>query len=353
MRKNLLFSSIFVLLGFFPASLSAQNEPSQAQAPPTQKDSASAEAAVPVDEAILWRLQGGGEIVGELVKETPAEVFVDIGPSIISFPTGDVLNRQPLSEIKETAPESRAGLGTGSYDEETGSLVFRSRQDTGEVLSQQGILEEVKRSVVLVSNPGGLGTGWIIDNDGRLVTNRHVTGDNLYQTVTLFVKRGDQWEKERIENCEVEAYSTLLDIAIVQLDMEQVREKGIQIEPLPVAEAGALEAGDVVYAIGNPGMGRMVLDHTISEGIVSSLSRNFNDVLYLQTTAPVNPGNSGGPLVNRRGEVVGLVTLKAMFQEGVAFALPVFYIHHFIRHSNAFAISETTQPDGFRYHRPQ
>jgi serine protease Do len=144
-----------------------------------------------------------------------------------------------------------------------------------------------------------------------------------------------------------------LDIAIVQLDMDRVRELGITLNPLTVAPPGSLESGDAVYAVGNPGMGFMVLDHTVSEGIVSSLARNFNDVVYLQTTAAVNPGNSGGPLVNTRGEVVGLITLKAMFQEGVAFALPVDYIHQYLRYSEAFAVSELYRNQGFRYHRPE
>lgn len=318
---------------------------------------ASAQDASPAREAgdtLHWRLKGGGEIVGELVKETPRNVFVDIGPSIITIPTDAVEARRSLSEPAPDGEKNAAGMGTGVYDPETGSLVFRPRDGGEKILSQQEILDEVKRSVVLVSNPAGLGTGWIIDKEGRIVTNRHVVGDEAFQTVTLFVKRGDgQWVKEKIENNEVVAYSSLLDIAIVQLDMDEVTKRGLDIEPVKIAEPGSLEAGDAVYAIGNPGMGRMVLDHTISEGIASSLARNFNDVIYMQTTAAVNPGNSGGPLVNRQGEVVGLVTLKAIFQEGVAFALPVDYIVHFLKYSNAYAVTESNTTDGFRYHRPR
>ncbi|HNM46782.1 MAG TPA: trypsin-like peptidase domain-containing protein [Candidatus Sumerlaeota bacterium] len=206
---------------------------------------------------------------------------------------------------------------------------------------------------MLVSNPAGLGTGWIIDTNGRLVTNHHVVGNESYQTVTIFVKNGNQWDKKRIENCEVVSFSTLLDIAIVQLDMNAVREQGITLHPIKIAPSDALEPGDVVYAVGNPGMGRMVLDHTISQGIVSSLARNFNDVIYLQTTAAVNPGNSGGPLVNERGEVIGLVTLKAIFQEGVAFALPVDYIHQFLKNSQAYAVSDANRNKGYRYLPPE
>jgi serine protease Do len=303
-------------------------------------------------ELMLYQLQGGGEVVGELVKQTPDQVFLDIGPSIIGIPASSVMNSMPLSEMTKDS-DSKAAQGMGVYDEETGSVVFRSRPGSGEILSQQQILDNVKRGVVVVSNPAGLGTGWLINSDGQLITNHHVIGNETYQTVTLFVKKGNQWQREKIDNCTVEAFSSLHDIALVQLNMDQVREKGIELHPVKIAETGALEAGDLVYAVGNPGMGRMVLEHTISEGIVSSLQRNFNDVIYLQTTAPVNPGNSGGPLVNQRGQVVGLITLKATFQEGVAFALPVEYIHHFLRHVKAYTVDDMNKNKGYRYHRPQ
>ena len=114
-----------------------------------------------------------------------------------------------------------------------------------------------------------------------------------------------------------------------------------------------LGEGDPVYAIGNPGMGREILDHTISEGIASSLTRNFDDILYIQTTAAVNPGNSGGPLLNNYGEVVGLVSLKAYFQEGIAFALPVEYIRFFLNHRKGFAYGKANPNTGYHYLTPQ
>lgn len=304
------------------------------------------------DSLLLWRLLGGGEVLGSLVKETPHEFYIDIGPTVIDVPKDTVVEKIPLSERSKES-ESPLGLGTAAFDAETGSVVFGSGRASAGLLSQREVLEKVKKSVVLVSNPGGLGTGWFVSSEGRIVTNHHVVGRELYQTVTVFVKSGEQWERKKIENNKVVAVSDLLDIAVIQLDMEKAKELSITIDPLVVAPSGSLEAGDSVFAVGNPGMGFMVLDHTISEGIVSSLSRNFNDVIYLQTTAAVNPGNSGGPLVNARGEVVGLITLKAIFQEGVAFALPVDYVHHFLAHTDAFAVSELSRNQGFRYHSPE
>lgn len=300
------------------------------------------------DEVLLWRLQGGGEVVGELVKETPTGYFIDIGPTIVEVPRGALLEKLKVSDLTD-----ETGKAQGTLDPTTQAIVERSHRDSGEMLSQNDILDNVKRGVVLVSNPAGLGTGWLINKEGQLITNHHVVGSEPYQTVTLFVKNGTQWERRKIDNCKVEAMSTLLDIALVQLDMDKVRDQKLELYPLEIDEPNTLSSGDVVYAVGNPGMGRMVLEHTISEGIVSSLQRNFNDVIYLQTSAAVNPGNSGGPLINQRGEVVGLVTLKATFQEGVAFALPVEYVHQFLRHLKGYALDDNNNSKGYRYHRPQ
>lgn len=343
--QTLAIAALLLTLGSFPV--------------PAQENAAGTEILIPGDKSsstkdaqLLWKLKGGGEIVGKLVKETPDEIFIDIGPRIIGVPTSSVGERIDLTKAQEESGTSEAGTGSGVFDPQTGSLTFKSRNGEGKILSQQEVLEEVKKSVVLVSNPGGLGTGWVIDDTGRLVTNHHVVGNELFQTVTVFVKNGTQWEKKKIENCKVEAFSTLWDIAIVQVDLEKAKEQGIKLVPITIAKPRSLEAGDKVFAVGNPGMGGMVLDHTISEGIASSLARNFNDVIYLQTTAAVNPGNSGGPLVNERGEVVGLVTLRAMFQEGVAFALPVESIMAFLNNSKAYAVSEVARNQGFRYYPP-
>ena len=93
------------------------------------------------------------------------------------------------------------------------------------------------------------------------------------------------------------------------------------IEPLPVVgETPAV--GSKVFAIGNPGMGDKILEQTMSEGIVSATNRKLGDQTYIQHTAAVNPGNSGGPLFNEKGQVVGMVTLKARL-ENVSFAIPV------------------------------
>lgn len=298
---------------------------------------------------VFLALKGGGEMIGRLVKRTPTHLFLDIGPTIVDLPLESVSEALGMEELEARRPAAI------DQEEDAPALAALERSATGQLLSQTEIVERAKSSVVLISNPGGAGSGFVLDTQGRIVTNHHVIRGERYQTVNIFRESDGQWERVVFNNVPVHSYSPLYDIAVLQLDLDEVKEKGVELVPLPIAEPGSLRVGDAVYAIGNPGVwvgrGRM-LEHTVSEGIVSSLSRNVRDVLYIQTTAAVNPGNSGGPLVNREGRVVGLVTLKAAFQEGIGFALPTSLIHHFLDNRESYAFSDQAENRGFRYLPP-
>ena len=227
-------------------------------------------------------------------------------------------------------PSAGPGLVTGPFDQN---------------------LERIQEAVVMVSNAGGMGAGFLIRPDGLLMTNFHVVRGERLNDVTLFLrnKRGEV-QQTKYRDAEVQAYSSLLDVALVQIPADQLGDK-----PLPYLELApddSIRTGMRVHAIGNPAVGAKVLDHTVSDGIVSSASRNFNDVIYIQTTAAVNPGNSGGPLLNDMGQVVGMVTFRAFFQEGLAFALPSWYLSHFRRNMSAYAPTGEDKKLGYRYHDP-
>jgi serine protease Do len=156
----------------------------------------------------------------------------------------------------------------------------------------------------------GLGSGFIIDRDGTILTNYHVV-DGAQKIV---VKLSDG----RSFDAKVLGKDQKTDIAIIKIGAGQ---------DLPAAALGdsdRLEVGEWVMAIGNP----FGLDHTVTSGIVSAKGRHigagpYED--YIQTDASINPGNSGGPLINLRGEVVGINT--AIFSQsggniGIGFAIP-------------------------------
>jgi serine protease Do len=159
----------------------------------------------------------------------------------------------------------------------------------------------------------GLGTGFLFDKTGVVLTNNHV----VEGASSVRVKLSDERELPG----EVVGTDQTTDIAVVRIDAKGLR-------PLPLGDSDALEVGDWVVAIGNP----FGLSHTVSAGIISAKGRSRRDVQldptgyydFLQTDASINPGNSGGPLLNLRGEVVGMNTaIRGGGAQGIGFAIPI------------------------------
>ncbi|HSO31841.1 MAG TPA: trypsin-like peptidase domain-containing protein [Labilithrix sp.] len=160
----------------------------------------------------------------------------------------------------------------------------------------------------------GLGTGFIVDKEGVIITNNHVIEGADEITVLL--------SDEKRYPAKVTGRDPRTDIAVVKIDGAK------DLKAIPLGDSDALEVGDWVVAIGNP----FGLSHTVSAGIVSAKGRGGNDVRldatgyynFLQTDASINPGNSGGPLLNLRGEVVGMNTaIRGDGAQGIGFAIPI------------------------------
>lgn len=159
----------------------------------------------------------------------------------------------------------------------------------------------------------GLGTGFIIDKDGTILTNNHVIED----ATTISVKLDDGKELPG----RIVGRDAPTDLAVVKIDAKD--------EPtLSLGDSDAMEVGDWVVAIGNP----FGLEHTVSAGIVSAKGRTKEDVPldpsgfynFIQTDASINPGNSGGPLLNLKGEVVGINSaIRGGGAQGIGFAIPI------------------------------
>ncbi len=159
-----------------------------------------------------------------------------------------------------------------------------------------------------------MGSGFIVDSDGYIVTNAHVIGDGKYENITVSLIDGST------EVGEVLWYDTTLDLAVVKINKTG----------LPAVELGdsdTLMVGEPAVAIGNP----MTLDleRTVTQGIISGLNRSiaFEDGTVIepliQTDASINSGNSGGPLFNAKGEVIGINTAKMSTAEGLGFSIPI------------------------------
>lgn len=162
-------------------------------------------------------------------------------------------------------------------------------------------------SIVGIRTSAGQGSGFLLDSSGLIVTNHHVVGSafsvkvKLYDGTTL--------------NGRVLRRDAVSDAALVKLEGDINDVAG-----LPICHTDAVRVGQSVVAIGNP----LSLSNTVTQGIVSGFRRNPSRSL-IQTDTAVNPGNSGGPLLNRDGTVIGIVTEKIVSEgvEGLGFALPI------------------------------
>ena len=173
-------------------------------------------------------------------------------------------------------------------------------------------------SVVSVRTGSGSGTGFLVDSDGTIVTNAHVVGDSS-QVQVRFDDKGS------LVDADVLSVDTSTDLAALK-----VSDVPDGVQPLKLANSDSVQVGDTAIAIGYP----LGLDRTATAGIVSGLERQisapngFSIDKVIQTDAAVNPGNSGGPLLNSRGEVIGVNSQIATAgggegNVGIAFAIPV------------------------------
>ncbi|MFZ5571892.1 MAG: Do family serine endopeptidase [Thermodesulfobacteriota bacterium] len=161
-----------------------------------------------------------------------------------------------------------------------------------------------------------LGSGFLIDKEGDIVTNNHVV-ENADEIV---VKLSDETELK----AEIVGRDPNTDLALIRVKTK---------EDLPFIQLGdsdSLQVGEWVVAIGNP----FGLDHTVTAGIVSAKGRVIGSGPYddfIQTDASINPGNSGGPLINMRGEVIGINAAIIASGQGIGFAIPVNIAKNVIR----------------------
>lgn len=185
--------------------------------------------------------------------------------------------------------------------------------------------EEVVRQTWLGPVSGyaeGIGSGSIITSDGYILTNSHVVSDGDVNEINVLFNDGKKAEAELIWN------DATLDLAIIKVDKTN-------LPAIDLADSDTVEVGNRVVAIGNP-LG-LELQSTVTSGIISGLNRTVSfqtgaqmDGL-MQTDAAINSGNSGGALLNTKGEQIGINTAKAGNSDGIGFAIPINLIKPIIK----------------------
>jgi len=250
-------------------------------------------------------MEKSGVILGGALGATAVLVifaFIISSPESISPPTPELVvsNGHSVGTVGEITPlPIKKDLSLIEIFEQSEASVVRVN---------------VQRDIEVLST-SGLGSGFIYDTNGHLITNSHVIENAQKIVVTLL--DGSSY------NAEIIGDDPFTDLAVIKIETN-----GVFLQPLPIGDSSKLKVGEQIAAIGNP----FGLSGSMTAGIVSQLGRllpsqdsGFSIPDVIQTDAAINPGNSGGPLLNMRGEMVGINTaIQSGTGEftGVGFAIP-------------------------------
>jgi serine protease Do len=272
-------------------------------------------------------LKDHNRIAAPVIKETSEHVYVDLGFDILKVP------RDSIASIGNPLPAAQASPAAPS---DNGLYAIGRPQVHSTVEGVQAF----GPAVVVVKSPAGLGSGFIVHEDGYLITNFHVIEGQKHFTVTQFVQTGAELKRVVHKSIRIVALDAFHDLAVLQIEDDHEA-------PFPKVVLGVEEPvyGERVFVIGNPAG----LERTVTEGILSHAGRLFEGSLYLQIDASVNPGNSGGPLFNGHGQVIGVVNMGSRIMQGLNFAIPVRHVTFLLDHIEAYAYDKSNSESGFVY----
>jgi hypothetical protein len=184
----------------------------------------------------------------------------------------------------------------------------------------ESVFKSVSPSVVMIKDLEGFGSGVVLTSDGLIVTCYHVVNTPLKQTVIAEVRRMGETSRQEFTNVKLVGVHPTYDLALIQVQAPP----GVTFVVPPKSAGRPISTGEDCFVIGNPsGAAGKALENSITRGIVSAADRAVDDQRFIQISAPVNPGNSGGALCDKNGVLVGIVTFKIDQAEGLGFAIPI------------------------------
>lgn len=282
------------------------------------------------------QLKDEAAVTGRILEEKSDSLVVDVGYTALVIPRSAITSVAKAAVAGSPKVVATANNALGEFYSATTKMA--PARDVSDLVKQIG------QAVVQVKTPGGLGSGFFINEDGYLITNFHVIEGETEISVEVYHQHDGQLDRETYRQVKIIAINKFHDLALLQIE-----DKGApKFKTVTLGSADALNVGDGVFAIGSP----LGLERTVTQGILSTKTRQLEGELYLQTSAQINPGNSGGPLFNLAGEVVGVTNMKITFGEGLGFAIPVELVKSFLDHRDAFAYSTDNPNNPFRYLEP-
>ncbi|MCI0650623.1 MAG: trypsin-like peptidase domain-containing protein [Planctomycetes bacterium] len=287
--------------------------------------------AADVGEQVTVTLVGGAKVTGMLLRDSDQGVALDLGHDVVSIPRDRVLDVTAVDGEAPAAEKADKGVFT------TGRL---------EAVPVPELVKRLGDAVVMIKTARGLGSGFITSARGHLVTNYHVVEGETKIIVTVFRPTEQGYEKRELKKAKIIALHPLRDLALLELDREEL--DGQELKPLVINSEDDLRVGDLVFAIGNP----LGLERTVTQGIISSVTRTLGHVRLIQTDVSINPGNSGGPLFNARGEVVGVACAGHVVFDGLAFGVPANDLVDFLVHRESYLYDPSQPQNGVTYLPP-
>jgi len=294
--------------------------------------------AAPPARSEIVVLRNGQRIEAEVIRQDEQSIILDLGYDLLRVPRAEV---EAIEEETSDQDDPNDAIETGGPVALQQESLYRTAN-----VSKTTIERNVVRfgeAVVMVSTPGGRGSGFLINEDGYLITNYHVIAQETLIETTVFRRADSGFEQKQYDKVKIVAFNPYVDLALLKIEGAER-----PFEHVFLGDMDRLKVGESVFAIGNP----LGLTRSVSQGIVSTTNRDFEGRLYIQTTADINPGNSGGPLFNLAGEVIGVTSMGYLFRSGLNFAIPVDVVKRFIRNWDAFAYREDNPNSGFRYLQP-
>jgi serine protease Do len=284
------------------------------------------------------QLKDKSAVTGKILAEKSDSVFVDVGYSVIAVPRSAIVS---ISKSNEKLPKT---IPVTTPPANANGQFYSSGTRSTDARDLSSLVKQLGDSVVQVRTPEGLGSGFFINADGYLITNFHVIEGETEISVEVYHQTGEQLDRETYKQIHIIAINKFHDLALLHIEDKDAPK----FKPVALGSSDALSVGDTVFAIGSP----LGLERTVTQGILSTKTRQLEGELYLQTSTQINPGNSGGPLFNLAGEVVGVTNMKIAFGEGLGFAIPVELVKNFLDHRDAFAYSTDNPNNPYRYLDP-
>ena len=293
--------------------------------------------------AATVQLKDKASVTGKILAEKRDQIVVDIGYTALVIPRNQIVKILQNDAVAVAAKPAEAPAVEAPLAQTKQGMFTTSAKPLPE-RSVRELVHQLGESVVQVRTPGGLGSGFIINEEGFLITNFHVIEGETQISVEVYQQKNGELDRSSYKQVKIIALNKFQDIALLKIEDKDAPK----FSRVSLGDSEMLSVGERVFAIGSP----LGLERTVTEGIVSTKTRQMQGDLYLQTTAQINPGNSGGPLFNMRGEVIGITNMKITFGEGLGFAIPIEAVKFFLNHRDAYAYDNDNPSNPFRYLEP-